>query len=557
MTNGISDVAGLCQSPGSQQAIEAVTAALKVNDIDKAIELARTALNEGVVHPLLLNLRAYWLEKQDELDQSLADLERARAMAPDDLTVLNALGLCLGKMGRWDEAIVICDSIIAALPDFAPAHYNKGWNHEFRGDLEIAIQCYDKALAINPRYAEPLSRSAGLAARRGAWDEADALAERALAIDDTQFFALQSQIRAALARKNHDLAEQLIARHLGDSRARPLDQALTKIYLADLRHAQGRYAEAFLAYQEGNAQQIEIFAPRFRRPNRQTAGEYAVWITEYVEKAPASRIAADRMVIAPEDTGEPFQHVFLVGSPRSGTTLLENVLISHPRIVSLEERPLLKDALDEFMSSDWGLQRLTAPTRRDISKYRRLYWDRVRRDHVEPQDKVFIDKNPLNVLNLAAVAKLFPRAKVLFALRDPRDVVLSCFRYTFLMNRSMFEYLTLEGTARFYDTLMRIGVAYREKVNLDWHELRNEDLITDFEGETRKICDFIGVDWSAEILKFAEHAKSRYIATPSATQVMRGISREGMGQWRNYAKELEPVLPFLKPWVERFGYPPD
>lgn len=516
--------------------------------------MARAALSAGITLPLFLNLRAFWFEQHGELEQSLADLQLAHKMAPDDLAVLNALGLCLGKVGRWDEAISAFDTIIAAMPDFAPAHYNKGWNHEFRGDLEIAIRCYKNALAINPHYAEPLSRSAALAARRGAWDDAVALAERALAIDETQFFALQSQIRAALARKNYELAEQLIARHQADNRTQPLDRALANVYLGDLRHAQGRYAEAFRAYQEGNTQQIEIFAPRFRRPGVQTAAEYANWIANHLEKAPASTLAANPDSAGPQEAVEPIQHIFLIGSPRSGTTLLENILISHPQIVSLEERPLLKDALDEFMTSEWGLTRLAAPTRKDLSKYRRLYWERARRDGVEPQGKVFIDKNPLNLLNLAAVAKLFPRAKVLFALRDPRDVVLSCFRHSFLMNRSMYEYLTIEGAARFYDTQMRISTVYREKIGLEWHEIRNERLIDDFEGEARQVCDFIGVDWNPDLLRFADLAKSRYIATPSATQVMKGISREGVGQWRHYEQQLAPIMPTLAPWVRKWGY---
>ena len=526
-------------------------------DISSAIGMSREALNAGIEDPLLLNLRAYAHEQSDDLPNSLADLERAHSLAPTDPVISHALAICLGKLGQWERAIVLLDQVIAIEPNFAPAHYNKGWNSEFHGDLETAAQCYEKALALQPGYPEATSRIAALAARRAAWPEAKEIAGRALALDSAQFLALQTLIRAALGEKDHALAERLIDRHLSDSRAGPLEQAIAYGYLGDLRHAQGRFGEAFTAYTQGNARQIEVSGRIFRRPGVKSAAEYASWLADYVETAPASEFAAERRGDISLEPDNRLAHVFLVGSPRSGTTLLENILISHPRIVSLEERPLLKDAVEAYLSSDWGLKRLATPLRRDVARHRALYWDRVRRERVNADGKVFVDKHPLNLLNLAVVAKIFPQAKVLFAVRDPRDVVLSCFRHTFLVNRSMFEYLTLEGTARFYDILMRISMIYREKLNLDWCEVRNENLVHDFEREGRKICDFIGVEWDEEMKNFGELAKSRFIATPSATQVMRGINREGMGQWRNYAAELAPVLPILKPWIERFGYDSD
>ncbi len=553
MTDATADTTAETPSP----AIAGVLAALQANDIPKAVGLARAALDQGDVHPLLLNLRAYWFEDQGKLAEALADLEKARTLAPDDVPVLNALGLCLSKLERWDDAIAAFDAVIARDKGFAPAHYNRGWNSEFRGDLEQAGKSYRDALALNPRYAEPLSRLAGLAARRGDWEEADRLATQALALDDRQFYALQSQMRVAIGQKDYPRADALIAKHLADDRARPLDQALTYAYLGDLRNAQGLYADAFKAYSEGNKARVEIFTPRFREPGVQSAVDYVNWLGDYLARAPAAMLAADRQAAPPPEPGDPLGHVFLIGSPRSGTTLLENVLISHPAIVSLEERPALKDAIGEFLTSEWGLKRLSAPMRRDLVKFRKLYWDKIRRERVEPAGKVFVDKNPLYLVNLPVVAKMFPNAKVIFALRDPRDVVLSCYRHVFQMNRSMFEYLTLEGAARFYDALMRYSMTCREKLGLDWHELRNESLVEDFEAEARKVCAFLGVEWSAEMSDFAEKSKKRFIATPSATQVMRGISREGVGQWRRYKNELAPVLAILKPWVERFGYEPD
>src|SRR6185295_19458453 len=154
---------------------------------------------------------------------------------------------------------------------------------------------------------------------------------------------------------------------------------------------------------------------------------------------------------------------------------------------------------------------------------------------------------------LPLIAKLFPAAKILFAIRDPRDVVLGCFRRTFRVNPAMFEFLALGGTARFYDAVMSIGEISRQKLGLKWHDLRHEALIEDFDTELRQVADFIGLEWNDAMRDFAQRARTRSARTPSAVQLARGLSRGGMGQWRHYAQELTPVLPILKPWVERFG----
>ena len=102
--------------------------------------------------------------------------------------------------------------------------------------------------------------------------------------------------------------------------------------------------------------------------------------------------------------------------------------------------------------------------------------------------------------------------------------------------------------------LMRLGAIYREKFGLPWHVVRHEAVIEDFEAETRRACDFLGIEWTAEMHRFAERARQKPVATPSAAQVVRGLNRDGMAQWRHYAAQMEPALPFLKPWIETFGY---
>jgi hypothetical protein len=168
---------------------------------------------------------------------------------------------------------------------------------------------------------------------------------------------------------------------------------------------------------------------------------------------------------------------------------------------------------------------------------------------------VFVDKHPLNTLKLPLIARLFPRAKILFACRDPRDVVLSCFRRRFNMNSAMYELLTLQGAAAFYDAVMELAGQARPLWGQSWRAVRYETLVADFEQETRAICKFLQLEWVAGMGDFATRVQERERATPSTAQLARGLVRSA-DNWKNYSAPLEPVLPRLRPWVERLGYPP-
>lgn len=526
--------------------------ALRANDVRRAAELAEAALAAGAEHPLILNLRAFKREAEGRLGEAVADLRRARALAPRDMRLANALGLCLAKMERHGEALAAFDDAIALEPRFAPAHYNRAWVSELAGDLATASAAYERTLELEPGHADAAGSLAFIAARGGDAAKARAFAGRALAVDASQTSAVLALAQVDLAERDFPAAEARLRALLAGDAARltPNLRSIALGRLADSLDAQGRYPEAFAAYQAEKAEVLRLHAPRFGG----TGGSmpvYLRWLSEQFRRARPSDWAAREA--APDASGVT-GHVFLVGFPRSGTTLLENVLASHPDIVTLEERETLSDAVADFMSDERGLRRLAAADEAELARHRSLYWDRVRGFGVEPAGKVFVDKLPLNMLKLPVICRLFPRAKVLFAIRDPRDVVLSCFRRHFTINAAMYELLTLEGAARFYDAAMGLFDLYRASLPVEVHPLRYEDLVEDFEAQTRALCGFLGVGWTADLAAFAATARSRAIATPSAAQVARGLYRDGLGQWRRYEAQLQGVAPTLAPWVARFGY---
>ncbi|HVV65716.1 MAG TPA: sulfotransferase, partial [Rhizomicrobium sp.] len=242
---------------------------------------------------------------------------------------------------------------------------------------------------------------------------------------------------------------------------------------------------------------------------------------------------------------------------RSGTTLLEQVLSSNPKVVALEEKTLLATLSVEYATSVEGLDALAALDGEDLARARAEYWTRARTYAPDLNGRIFVDKQPLNTLRLCLIAKLFPKAKILFALRDPRDVVFSCYRRHFRVNMAMFEFLDLEDAARFYASVMNLGQIYRDLLPLNLLEHRYEDMVRDFEGRVRAVCEFIGLEWSDSMREFHKNAPSPDIRSPSAGQVQRPLYGEGVGQWRLYSQQLAPMLPILAPWVEKFGYSPE
>ncbi len=163
--------------------------------------------------------------------------------------------------------------------------------------------------------------------------------------------------------------------------------------------------------------------------------------------------------------------------------------------------------------------------------------------------------DPLKGIKLPLIAKLFPDARVVVMQRDPRDVVLSCFRQNFRISAAADAFTTIEGVAAHYAALMRLTAICRERLPLAFHDLRYEDLVADFDATTRALCDFTGIAWSPDLRRFDRTAARRGVSTASAAQVSRPLY-DGGGQWRRYAQQLAPVMPVLAPWIERFGYAP-
>lgn len=242
---------------------------------------------------------------------------------------------------------------------------------------------------------------------------------------------------------------------------------------------------------------------------------------------------------------------FIVGFPRSGTTLADTFIRGHADVRLVEEVPLLERAAQAL----GGVAQLPSVTADQVAAAREEYLDGLY-SHVDAGfDGLVIDKMPLSMLSLPLIVTMFPDAKIIFAQRHPCDCVLSGFMQAFVPTNAMASFLDLEDAADLYDAAMRLFFASRERFHVQLHTLIYEDLVSN-PGETvRALSDFLGLGWNPGLLDHRSTAARRStIKTPSYDSVIEPLSKRPIGRWRRYEGQLAPVLPVLLPWAKQLGY---
>lgn len=492
------------------------------------------------------------------LAQAMGDTARAedlfrqaQALSPHDPSVLTGRAKFLRECGRLSEGLAACDAAIALAADYPDAWIERGAILGAGGSSRAAQDSYERALALNPQAAPAHAGIAAIAARNGDAALARTHGEQAMSLDPLNAIAASALATLANEAGDPQAAVDLLQPVIAARTAPAFDRSLALGLLGDARHKLGDHAAAFAAYSACKADFAAIHADP--AGGRMRHREFIEAIDEGLRAAPLIEPAA-----LPPSPLAAKRHVFLLGYPRSGTTLLENVLASLPGVEALEERPTLTAADDALLSGDReaivaGMAHLAGAADEVLLQWRDAYWDKVTDSGITPGAAAFVDMDPLKGTRLPIIARLFPEARVLVMRRDPRDVVWSCFKTQFAMTSGTLDYTTLEDTARHYDALMTLTGHALDRLPVNALDVHYHRLVRDFEATTREICAFIGLEWSDAVLRFDRTARTRGVATASVSQVRRGLY-DGTRQWEPYARWLEPVLPILQPWIERFGY---
>jgi tetratricopeptide (TPR) repeat protein len=521
------------------------------------------------------------LQCRGRMEEALAAYRTAIRLDPALAEAHYLLGNALKDLGLIKEAIEHYRKAIAVRPNFLEALSNLGLVLMTQGQTEETVDCLNRALQLKPASPQVLCNLAAVLEREGRFDEARQRLERALhhapdfvdaiaklAELDEKTIRLEQAKRwlekgLSLAPDNVSLLTTASKIARSEGRFQDAIEVLEKIRtltqnpaavgdvcmnLGKLYDRVGDTERAFACFVEGNrlTAQISLPADYDRQSYLRRIDHLSGFLTDGLADSWAN--ATD-----PAPTPAP---VFLLGFPRSGTTLLDQILDSHPKLQTMEEKPTVAAMVQEFARlADGRADALAVLNIEEIGGLRKSYFDAVRQHIQLRPGNILVDKLPLNTVNTHLIWRVFPNAKFILAVRHPCDVCLSCFMQNFTLNEAMATFYSLDSTAALYAKVMGLWQQCVQKLPIKYHQIRYEDLVSNFEHETRRLLDFLEVGWDDAVLQHTEHARKRgTINTPSYHQVTQPIYQHAKYRWKRYAKQLEPVMETLRPYIEYFGY---
>jgi tetratricopeptide (TPR) repeat protein len=499
--------------------------------------LARARDLKPDVAGIRFNLAAA-LAREGRLDESLEAYRAAATLDPRNPFPLLQGGMLLRQLGRGGEAVPLLSRAAELAPGDAAAYMELGRAFAGLQELEQAEQAYRRALAIDPASSAAYLELGIALERCSRLDRLEDLLNEA----DRQGIPSQdlAYLRALLLQRQRRPEEAYAYAIQVAEDVEPVGRAALIGKLAD---SLGNTDEAFAAFEAMNRLSAAEAPPPPPDPAR-----YRRHIETLAATVDQAWVESWRPL--PSNTTRPAP-IFLIGFPRSGTTLLDTLLMGHPDVAVLEEEPILQRVSD----AGGALADLPALTSEDAERLRTLYFAAA--DAADPvaRFKRVVDKLPLNILGVPLIHRLFPDAKLIFAQRHPCDVVLSCFMQRFELNDAMANFLNLKDAARLYDQVLGFWQQCRRLLPLDVHTIRYEDLVEDAEAQMRPLLTFLGLPWDPRVMDHQRTAKARgTISTPSYAQVTQAIHTQARGRWQSYAEQLAEVLPVLAPWAAELGY---
>jgi tetratricopeptide (TPR) repeat protein len=487
--------------------------------------------------------------QRQDYEQAIGILTRASELQPTNAQILLNLGEAYGLRFDYQQAERLLENAVMVSPNQVETLAEAGRRCLRFGQPGMASRYFSRA-AERPNVSPSVFVAlAELEEGHSRMPAALAYLERALHLQPDHRRALLARARLHRLAGDLEKGESLLRLLL----ARPQISADAWYELGTNLDRQARYDQAMEAFLKakallrpssaGHVTELEKMRAEFREVERSVSvGTFERWRAARVELQPTRRLA------------------LLCGHPRSGTTLLEQVLDAHPGVVATDETSILLGEAYPRLSRGFPentsvLEVLESASLGSLRQARADYF-RFTESFIGELigDRLLIDKNPAMDFQIPVVARIFPEAAFLVALRDPRDVCLSCFMLPLPPGRLSALYLSLEETAAQYASVMGFSRAIRSKLPSPQMEIRYEDMVENFEGTGRRVLSFLGLEWNRAILRFDEHAKTRQLRCAIDEAVAKPIFTTSIGRWRHYQKYLGPCLDQLAPFITAFRY---
>jgi tetratricopeptide (TPR) repeat protein len=508
------------------------------SDVDGALEAHRRAVAGAPESPPVRLNFANALVAAGEASEAEAELKAMARDFPTDWHPLRELYVLLRSQAREEEALEAISEASRRDPDNLELILAVASQRLLMLDNPGAEAAYREVVARDPSNS---SANLGLAIVCELSNRTDDLAALVPAVEKRGVDPDVVHLIRAFDHRRAKRFEEGLASMAGISTE--LESARQAQLLGQLNDGAGKYDDAWRAFsrmnelQRADPSQPEERAARYRRAlRRNLEATTPEWAERWTE------VAIDDGRRSP---------AFLVGFPRSGTTLLDTMLMGHPEVEVLEEEPTFHGAA-EILADFPNLPE--APSEL-VSAARDAYFANVAKRTPMAPGKLIVDKNPLLLGAIPMIHRMFPDAKIILAVRHPCDVALSCFTTNFKLNDGMANFLRLDTTAELYDLAFGSFERARDLLPISAHTVVYEKVVADRSGELAALFDFLGLAWHDEVLDHQKTALGRgRIKTASYAQVTEPIYSRSSGRWRHYREHLEPIFPVLAPWIEKFGY---
>jgi len=462
------------------------------------------------------------------LDEAVACFQKAVALNPDNAETYNSLGNAFQGHGKLMEAISCFEKALEVRPDFAPSYYYKGNVLVYLGKMDEAIGCYEKALDVMPDFAMAAAGKARVLMRKGKFGDA-----RKYLLHLIQSGEKDTEVALAHARvsgyfKEYEEAVSVLKDALSRESAGSGRLARIHFALGELYDKTENYDNAFHHYEQGNA----------LKPVHFDAEKHENYISSMIEVY--NPVKKSHLPKAANSSDLP---IFIVGMPRSGTTLTEQILSSHNRVFGAGELPDIGNIMQQLrFAQDMRSPRpenLKSLTSQGLNSFADAYLKMLRK----LSDDAFrvTDKMPNNFLYLGLIRQLFPNAAIIHCVRDSRDIALSVYFQNFLASHTYA--FDLRNIAVYHNEYKRIMHHWKEVFGISMLEVRYEELIENQEAVSREIVAHAGLEWDDRCLCF--HKSGRAVATSTYHQVREPVYTRSAGRWKNYEKHLKALSEVL------------
>jgi len=475
---------------------------------------------------------------QSRMAEAEASFRCVVNIAPHDAEGYANLGNALREQGSFVEAESHYRRALTLKHDFARAHFDLGGMHLIQEHFSDAEQSYRRALEIKPDYAEARNNLGRCIRKQGRLDEARECFEAALVIDPD--FVEPYCNLAPLRTFTQDSPEPDRLESLGHKLPSLAENTRIRYWFAlgKMREDMRRYDDAFAAYAEGNRLKHTLISPN-------EAGKVA--LVERVRAVFDEQFFASR----PRPVRADKAPIFIVGMPRSGTSLIEQILSTHPDIHGAGELPELEDLVFALAMEAGKPVEAYPDVAAMLSADELLRLGDIYTEHVwqlAPEATRITDKMMANFLHVGMIYLMFPNAKIIHAMRDPMDSCFSCYANLFAKNNLEFTY-DLGSVGRYYARYIQLMQHWQRVLPTGTIlELRYEDMVADTEDQARRLLEYLDLPWDPRCLNF--HENKRIVKTASAAQVRKPVYRSSVARWKHFEAHLGPLLEIVKPWSQ-------